>query len=70
MEGGGCIHSFMIDGDDCFKFLPVNYSNGARQAQWYMVLKDQCTDIVTEIYPHYHNMYPCGVKEMTGIDYS
>ena len=24
----------------------------------YMVLKDQCTDIASEIYPHYKDMYP------------
>ena len=34
----------------------------------YMALKDRCTDIATEIYPHFKDMYPGGVKEMTALD--
>ena len=30
-----------------------------------VALKEQCKHIVTESYPHYKEMYPCGVKEMT-----
>ena len=33
----------------------------------YMALKDQCTDNATEIYPHYRNLYPGGVKEITAL---
>ena len=38
------------------------------QLELYMVLKDLCTDIATENYPHYKDMYSCGVKEMTALD--
>ena len=34
----------------------------------YMALKDRCTDIATEIYPHFKDMYPGGVKETTALD--
>ena len=34
----------------------------------YMALKDQCTDIATEVFPHYKDIYPCGVKEMSALD--
>ena len=46
----------MIDADDCFKFLLVNYCNVARR----------CTDIATEICPHYKDTYPGGII-ITGI---
>ena len=42
---------------------------GSDKLEQFMVLKDQCTDIVTEIYPHYKDMYPCGVKEMTALSF-
>ena len=34
----------------------------------YMAMKDQCTDIASEIYLHYEDMYPCGVRKMTALD--
>ena len=34
----------------------------------YLERKEQCIDIATEIFPHYKDMYPCGVKEMTALD--
>ena len=34
----------------------------------YIALKDRCTDIANEIYPHYKDLYPGGVKEMTALD--
>ena len=34
----------------------------------YISLKDRCTDIANEIYPHYKDLYPGGVKEMTALD--
>ena len=34
----------------------------------YMELKERCTDIATEIFPHYKDIYPGGVKEMTALD--
>ena len=33
------------------------------ELDWYMVMKDQCTDIAGEIYPHYNNMYPCDKRK-------
>ena len=34
----------------------------------HIALKDQCTDFTTEIYPHYKDLYPGGVKEMPALD--
>ena len=34
----------------------------------YIVLKDHCTDITTEIHPHYKDLYPGGVKEIFALD--
>ena len=33
-----------------------------------MALKDRCTDIAIEIYPHNKDMYPGGVNEITALD--
>ena len=38
------------------------------ELQQYIALKDQCTDIATEIYPHCKDLSPGGVKEMTALD--
>ena len=38
------------------------------ELEWYIALKDLCTDIATEIYPHYKDLYPAGVKEMTALN--
>ena len=34
----------------------------------YMAIKERCTDIANEIYPHYKSMYPGGVRKMTALD--
>ena len=59
----------MLDVDDWFKFLLVNYSNGARRAQTVRSAEgpDIVTAIMCEIYPHYKDLYPCGVKGMTAL---
>ena len=33
-----------------------------------VALKDRCTDIASEVYPHYKDTYPGGVREMTALD--
>ena len=40
------------------------------ELELYMALKDQCTDIATEIYPQCDkkDLYPGGVKEMSALD--
>ena len=34
----------------------------------YIALKDLYIDIATKIYPHYKDMYPGGVKDMTALN--
>ena len=38
------------------------------ELEQYMALKDKCTDIATEIYAHYKEMYFGGVKDTTALD--
>ena len=60
----------MIDVDYWFNFLLVNYSKGARRA-WKVhgaegqMHRHRDWNIY---YPHYKDMYPGGVKEMTALD--
>ena len=42
----------------------MNYSIEPDKLKWYMALKGWCT----EIYPHYKDMYPCAVKNITALD--
>ena len=41
---------------------------GPDELEQYMALKDQCTDIASEIYPHCKDTYPCGVRKSTALD--
>ena len=51
----------MVDFYDWFRMEPD-------ELELYIALKDLCTDIAAEIYPHYKGLYPAGVKEMTALD--